>query len=375
MPDFEDDHLLELVNIQLGLVTFTATDGINFRVVGAVAPWIENFCPGLQPGDEVPLAEVFIFLDHFIIEASERLSAERSLETIGSGPWSERDVNDEEQSLSATASLVNGLLVIQVRAIPEKLRYQQAMFQKAREYSLSYEQLRKDREQKQILLHTIVHDIASPLMVIDGSLSLLASGDLDQNQRDLVVGASEQITRVTDLIKDVLEVFSAEVQPFDLTTLDRESAPFMQPLLEKVVRSYQGLFEDQGVELTLTNSVPDDIQVIAESAELFRVFVNLLENAIRFAPKGSAVTLSLSLVKSSLGVELVQISITDEGPGVSPQLVPDLFDRFAGGREYGGKSGLGLYFCKTCLNRWGGEIEYLGQTGQCRFQLSLRCLP
>jgi len=385
MSESEDDRLLELVNMQLGIVTFAAQSPANssnvidaggslFRVVGGVSSWIEAFYPGLKPGDRVQLAEVFVFLDHFIAEANERLLLDGSKETLGSGPWSERDVNDEEQSLSATASLANGVMVIQVRAIPKDLRYQQVMFQKAREYSLSYERLRKDREEKQILLHTIVHDIASPLTVIDGSLSVLASGELNKIQRDLVAGASEQTSRVSDLISDVLQVFSAEVRPFDPAATNRESAPYIQMILEKVVRSYQPVFAEQGLELLLLETKYDDIQVIAESAELFRVFVNLLENAIRYAPNGSTVTFELSVRESSAREKEVQITVADQGPGVPTELVSDLFDRFSGGREYGGKSGLGLYFCKTCVNRWGGKIEYLGNTDKCRFQVSLRCL-
>lgn len=373
MSDETDDQLLQIVNQQLGIVTFAEQTVDQFRVVGEVAQWFDGFSPGLRSGDEVNLDEIFLFLGNFIAEAREELSQDISdgeHTSLGSGPWSERDSSDEEQSLSATASLVNDALIIQIRAIPKDLRYHQAIFQKAREYSLSYEQLQKDREKKQILLHTIIHDIASPLTVITGSLDLLGNGRLDAEQTRLLTNAYDETYRVSDLIRNVLEVFSTDIQPFETDKTDTESAPHIHQVLEKIVSSYSGVFAVQGITLDLTNRLSEDAPVIADPSELSRVFINLLENAIRFAPNGSTVYLDIDGDS-----EYVYVVIEDEGPGVTPELLPHLFERFAGGRDYGGKSGLGLYFCKTSLNRWDGNIEYVPRPPGTRggeFLVSLR---
>jgi CheY-like chemotaxis protein len=93
-------------------------------------------------------------------------------------------------------------------------------------------------------------------------------------------------------------------------------------------------------------------RVNGDDARLDRIFGNLLENAMRYSPKGTTVT---------VGVEdrpgFVLAFVDDEGPGL-PKAQPEsqLFALFSKGKSHAGKAGLGLYFCKITVERWGGTI-------------------
>ena len=91
---------------------------------------------------------------------------------------------------------------------------------------------------------------------------------------------------------------------------------------------------------------------MGDASRLDRIFGNLLENAMRYTPKGSTVTIGLEHQGNS-----VLAFVDDEGPGLPPgQRVDQLFALFAKGKSNAGKAGLGLYFCKITVERWGGTI-------------------
>ena len=108
--------------------------------------------------------------------------------------------------------------------------------------------------------------------------------------------------------------------------------------------------------------------VEAESSRLDRVVANLFENALRYSPPESTVTLSLSDEGDS-----ILIRIEDEGPGVPAEVQPRLFEKFAQGGRKTGSTGLGLYFCRIMIERWGGEIGYQDRAeGGSSFRLRLK---
>ena len=83
-----------------------------------------------------------------------------------------------------------------------------------------------------------------------------------------------------------------------------------------------------------------------------RIFANLVENALRHAPKGSLVTIGL---KDDDGH--VKAFVDDAGPGLPKEFKPaEAFALFSKGKQGGGKAGLGLYFCRITVERWGGSI-------------------
>jgi CheY-like chemotaxis protein len=91
---------------------------------------------------------------------------------------------------------------------------------------------------------------------------------------------------------------------------------------------------------------------VGEESRLQRIFANLLENALRYSPAGSCVTLGAELDDG-----FCKAYVDDEGPGLPHDITPaQIFGLFSKGKGSTGKAGLGLYFCRITVERWGGTI-------------------
>jgi len=200
------------------------------------------------------------------------------------------------------------------------------------------------------------------------------------------------------MVRSILEIFLWEHKLFRAGDLKDADAPVAISCAESAVANFEPIFRQENVTLLLTNNLASRQQkVVAEEDQLERVLSNLLENALRFSPPGSTVrvlledasgpsswksssALSSSSSSSEVSPDQVMITVSDQGPGVAKALATSLFERFAGGTEFGGRGGFGLYYCQMCLKRWGGKIIYIApehqqhsvleQSGAC-FRLAL----
>lgn len=108
-----------------------------------------------------------------------------------------------------------------------------------------------------------------------------------------------------------------------------------------------------------TGNVPE---VEGDPVRLREVLVNLATNAMQHSPKGAPITLTVGREQQDIGVCVV-VSVTDEGPGIAPELVPDLFERFRGGGGTG-SMGLGLYLARRLVEAHGGTLTVETAVGQ-----------
>lgn len=206
-------------------------------------------------------------------------------------------------------------------------------------------------EKQDILLHTIVHDLASPLSGIVGCLTAIEDGvEKGEDLKRLVALALRQAHRQERLIEQILDVFRADHEPkSDVTAIP----PDLGRVVRRLVESLEPSFALHGVQLRLDDRrrhTPS--RVVSEETRLERVLANLLDNGLRHAPEGSAV-----VVRLEDDAERATVSVLDEGPGVPPDRRDELFQKLRQG-ESRGKLGLGLYFCRITVQRWGGRIGY-----------------
>jgi signal transduction histidine kinase len=205
----------------------------------------------------------------------------------------------------------------------------------------------REIERKDILLHTIVHDLTAPLHSIVGSLSLLRECELPAKAMRWTELAIDAAARQRALIAEILDVFVAEQ--------GSEAAP--ETLSADLARAIErALAEREPVarlrQVTLVADIQAVAPVVAEETRLLRVLTNLLDNAIRHSPSGGTVKIT-----STLRDEAIRIDVEDEGAGVSAETMPRLFEKFAHDPRAGG-TGLGLYFCRITMEHWGGGIGY-----------------
>jgi signal transduction histidine kinase len=239
----------------------------------------------------------------------------------------------------------------------------------SRTFDTMRKQLEFTEKQRTRFLSDVAHELRTPLTSIKGLIETLQDGAVeDPNVRDRFLASIERETnRLIRLTKDLLTLTRAEVEGF---TLQRQSVDLAE-LLQDLLTQFEVEIERKSIKLDLhvflgTNVVPVD------KDRLGQVFVNLLDNALRFAPEKSRISLSIDTVTFSKlpaecsstlltpepGTHWALVSVTDEGPGIPEKDLPRIFDRFyrvdeARDRVRGG-SGLGLPIAKAIVEAHGG---------------------
>ncbi|HEY9775366.1 MAG TPA: ATP-binding protein [Planktothrix sp.] len=203
------------------------------------------------------------------------------------------------------------------------------------------------------------HDLRSPLAAIQAVLANTAKGlygELSDKGKSRIADAKEDAVRLVDLINETMETDRLESGQFKLNKEEVD----LSGLVANVVSSLRPLAEQKTIGITVAAS---ELQVNLDRARMHRVLVNLIDNAIKYAPNDSKIEVS---VTSSANRALVQIS--DAGAGVKPGEEERIFEPYDRGTNPGalekpGK-GLGLSVCKVIVEAHGGSIGVKGRDGK-----------
>jgi signal transduction histidine kinase/CheY-like chemotaxis protein/HPt (histidine-containing phosphotransfer) domain-containing protein len=326
----------------------------EFRLIGTWPAWCQAMWGDLPGGQEIlHLGDASPFLDNFLFDA-EKFWASKPSGSANSGNWTERDASGREIPLEASAYLLDGKRLIVVHNLSETFDQQQELFQTARDSLLVYEKLLREIQKKEILLHCIVHDLTQPLSAMNSVFHLLEREQLPAQLKKHVKTGERESQRQELMIRGILEAFSSDLAAQNSAKESAGDAPDLAECGQRAVREFSTPFRDHDVRLRFDSHVKksSDWRVNGDDSRLDRIFGNLLENAMRYSPKGSTVTVG---VKDQAG--FVMAFVDDEGPGF-PKDQPEsqLFALFSKGKSHSGKAGLGLYFCKITVERWGGTI-------------------
>ena len=347
-------HRLGMLLSQLEVAAMLRLEPGVFRPLGLFPEWTRGLGKALTPiDDRIRVSAEMPFLQDFLEQAEQfwTKNEDRSLE---SGSWTESAPDGEEFALEATALRLQGDRILMVRSRQADFEARRDLLQKARLQNLDQLGLRKEIQKKEILLHCIVHDLKGPLMGARGAFDLLARENFSpKGHRRRKVG-EEATARLERLVQDVLDVFSTDIAELDNFGLRDDSRVDLTATIRRVMESLQHVASLQDVRLELHPGLDWDqpCWVVAEPSRLERILFNLLENGLRHSPSGGR-------VRISIGAEgqFWKVSVEDEGPGVAPKDAKILFEKFSGGSDRG-SAGLGLYFCRMVLERWGGSIGY-----------------
>ena len=362
-----------------GVLSFLSTlvlervDEKRFRVVGQAPADFSEFYPELVDSPEtLEPGERFSYLGNFLIDA-ERFWLKPAKGQLKSGIWSPRGVLDNELCLEATALTVEGRSILLIALMNLSSNDDQALIQAARVASLNHSRLLNEVQKKEDLLHCIVHDLKQPLSTMTGAFSFLDACSKEEWSKDAAefigmgMHASQQQNR---MILDILDAFSSQAKGMESFEPAEADIPDLRNTLRFACEQQQAACSLRRVKAVTSIDCDSDgpLLVEAESSRLDRVVANLFENALRYSPPESTVTLSLSDEGDS-----ILIRIEDEGPGVPTEVQPRLFEKFSQGGRKTGSTGLGLYFCRIMIERWGGEIGYQDRAeGGSSFRLRLK---
>lgn len=201
--------------------------------------------------------------------------------------------------------------------------------------------------------HLLVHDLRSPLVSVIGNLELVDEMiETDDQQYDIHEGvkvACRSARSLLNMVNSLLDISKLEAGKETLELL-----PVSLPhLAESVQIEFSPITLQAGLNLDVI-APPDLPQVLGDRAKLQRVFVNLVDNAIKFTPDGGSITIQMAETSGK-----VRVSITDTGPGIPEEQHHAIFDRFAqlpGSRTRRSGTGLGLTLCKLVVEAHGGRI-------------------
>ncbi|MDQ5936056.1 MAG: domain S-box protein [Cyanobacteriota bacterium erpe_2018_sw_21hr_WHONDRS-SW48-000092_B_bin.40] len=220
---------------------------------------------------------------------------------------------------------------------------------------------RKEVERmKKEFVSTVSHELRTPLTSIRGSLTLLAVGAMGAlpEQAKKVVNIAERNTiRLIGLINDILDVEKLEAGKLDMELVDVAVAS----IFERSEQAVNTFAANNGVLLDMK---PSGEMVHADGDRLVQVLVNLISNAVKFSPKGAAVTVSSAEIPGGF----IEVHVTDRGRGIPESFKNRLFQRFqqveASDAKKKGGTGLGLAICKGIVEQHGGTIGVESEEGK-----------
>lgn len=196
------------------------------------------------------------------------------------------------------------------------------------------------------LLSSVSHDLRTPLAAILGSAGTLLArgGSLQQAQsRELLENIQAESERLSRLIQNLLEATRLESSPVQLK---KERYP-----LEEVVGAALGRLESLLGRRQVEVRIPGELPAIPMDGVLMeQVFINLLENAARYTGPNGRLEIS-----AEVRDDAVVTTLSDDGPGLKPDEVERVFDKFYKGESSKG-SGLGLAICRAIVQAHGGRI-------------------
>jgi two-component system, OmpR family, sensor histidine kinase KdpD len=210
-------------------------------------------------------------------------------------------------------------------------------------------------EMKSTLLSTVSHDLRTPLAAITGAATTLRDDQLRSigpERAELLETICEEAERLDRLVRNLLDMTKVEAGALQVK---REWVP-----LEEIVGSALARVEVTLVGRPVAISLPPDLPLLSVDAVLFeQVFVNLLENAVKYTPAQSEID-----IRAHAEGGLIVITVADRGPGVPSGTETRVFEKFfrTGATNVPG-AGLGLAICRGVVEAHGGTITAVNRDG------------
>jgi signal transduction histidine kinase len=214
-------------------------------------------------------------------------------------------------------------------------------------------QRKQQESRREEYTHTLVHDLRSPISNSLFALQMLKNnlagkGDATGSHElvDLTVTNTEKILHLVNNILDVARM-QEDQWPINRT------AVFLDKLVAQVVKGH--LAHAQEKQICLHYHVPADLPPAWADANLLeRVLQNLIDNSLKFTAVGGVVNIRVALASEpAIGQALparLEVSVSDDGPGLPPELIASVFNKYVTGESKESGNGLGLAFCQMVLD-------------------------
>jgi len=203
----------------------------------------------------------------------------------------------------------------------------------------------------------VAHELRNPLTSLRSAVETLPVAKTEQSRQRLLAVIEHDVKRLDRLISDI-----SDASRLDAELQRQEAAPIdLAMLLDALVKAANEIRNDD-VKVVLTFESPlSEFRVAGHDSRIGQVFSNLVDNARSFSPAGGTVRITCRRVRGE-----VEIRVDDEGPGIRPEALDKIFERFYTDRPeqgFGQNSGLGLSISKQIVEAHGGTIHVENRMG------------
>ena len=225
-------------------------------------------------------------------------------------------------------------------------------------FNAMLDRLQKASESQRSFVDSAAHELQTPLTVLQGNLEVsLQKMRTADEYREALITNLEQVERLMALTKSLLTLarFAGDRPPVRLAPLA------LEPVLRELIEDLVPLADDRTIRLTFESEPV--LLVQGDEQKLKQLFINLLDNALRYTDPGGAVVVRLSGTP-----EEVRVAVQDTGHGIDAAHLPHLFERFyrvdhSRTRDVGG-TGLGLSIVKEIADSHKGSITVKSELGK-----------
>lgn len=210
--------------------------------------------------------------------------------------------------------------------------------------------------ERQNMVADIAHELRTPLSVIQSNLEAMLDGVLPASPEELT-SLHQETLLLNRLITDLRTLSLAEAGQLHLEKQAVDPGALIQQVSERM------RLRAEEKHIRLETMVADDLgKIQADPARLTQIMTNLVDNALRYTPAGTCVTLAARPASDA-----IEFAVSDTGPGIPAEALPHIFDRFwraekSRNRASGG-SGLGLAIVKQLVEAHGGQVQVESQVG------------
>lgn len=230
--------------------------------------------------------------------------------------------------------------------------------------SLQAEELRRSEQLKTALLDAVTHDLRTPLTSIKGAIWTIRGGGVSEEvRRELCEVIEQEADRLNHFIQGMTDLARLEAGQLSLESKDVSA----EEMIEDALRRAEPLLASHRVEVSIEPQLPE-MQV--DPRLISQVLYTLIENAAKYSGAGSMIGVSAYRNANSA----VDFAVTDDGPGIAPELRAQVFQKFFRAGSHPG-FGLGLAIAKGIVQAHGGAIQIAdGPEGRgCRVHFQIPC--
>ena len=205
--------------------------------------------------------------------------------------------------------------------------------------------VRESAERERIFIADAAHELRTPLAAMRINVEALQSWVISESQKELLAGVIRSNSRAARLVNQLLLMMHSEsridtaMEPVPLTTLIQERMAELEPLAS-------------ARKIELEFFAEDDVWIQGVRERLVSLIDNLIENAVKYSPEGGRIQVDVSACD-----RVVQLRVSDAGPGIPDELQERVFDRFCRLAEGSDGSGLGLAIVREVARGCGASVQ------------------